>query len=106
MNTSETSPEHLAPSRGGRSRPPHFLVGRNSLGEWVVRERHAPSGGLFNSRGDALRFAFRERGEAPGAVVLVPDVLELFEAQDNGTVTPIRGANDARAAAPRIPLEV
>ena len=80
MITSETLPEHVAPSPGTHSRPPHFLVGRNSRGQWVVRDRNGRSGGLFDSRAEALRFAFRERGEAPGAVVLVPDVLELFEA--------------------------
>lgn len=89
MNTTEAMPPGLA--------APHFLVGRNSRGQWVVRERHARCGGLFDSRAEALRFAFRERGDAPGAVVLTPDVLELFEAPSNGA---------ARAAAPRIPLEV
>jgi hypothetical protein len=105
MSTAEAIPLCPDPSGGEYSQPPHFLVGRNSRGEWVVRERRARCGGLFNGRAEALRFAFRERGEAPGAVVLVPDVLELFEAQGNGTATSIHGANGARTAAPRILLE-
>jgi hypothetical protein len=106
MNTSETLPEHVAPSPGTHSRPPHFLVGRNSRGQWVVRDQHGRSGGLFNSRAEALRFAFRERGEAPGAVVLVPDVLELFEAPRNGAVSPVPGDNEARSVAQHVLLEV
>ena len=80
MNTTETMPRGRAPSHGDHSRSPHFLVGRNrqASGWFVIGTRAAV--GLFDSRAEALRFAFRERGEAPGAVVLVPDVLEFFEA--------------------------
>jgi hypothetical protein len=51
---------------GPRS-PLHLLVGRNSRGQC-----------------EALRFAFRERGEAAGAVMLVPGLIELFEASPAG----------------------
>ena len=85
MNSSETVPQRCNPPDGGHFQPPHFLVGRDRHGQWVVRDQRALwGGGLFNSRSEALRFAFRERGEAPGAVVLVPDVLELLEGPDNG----------------------
>jgi hypothetical protein len=104
MNTTQAMAQDLASSRGERSQLPHFLVGRNSRGQWVVRDRQARRGGLFDNRADALRFAFRERGEAPGAVVLVPDVLELFEAPSNDATVP--GQVEARAAAARILLEV
>jgi hypothetical protein len=70
---------------GQRGSTPYFLVGRNSRGQWVVRERQARRGGLFNSRAEALHFAFRELGEAAGAVILVPDVLDLFEADSEAT---------------------
>ena len=63
---------------------PHFLVGRNSQGQWVVRDREASHGRIFNSRQEALCFAFKERGNGPGAVVLVPDVLELVAPADDG----------------------
>jgi len=75
------------------------LVGRNRHGQWVVRDQRARCGRLFGSRAEALRFAFRERGEAPGAVVLVPDVLELFEAPVDGS------PNEARPLARQIQLE-
>ena len=71
-------PQCLDPARGEHSPPPHSLVGRDRRGQWVVRDQNARCEGLFSSRAEALRFAFRERGEAPGAVVLVPDVLEIF----------------------------
>ena len=87
------------------SKPPHFLVGRNRCGQWVACDRTRRCGGLFSSRTDALRFAFRERGEAPGAVVLVPDVLELFEAPL--PATPVGGgSNEVGKAEQRIALEV
>ena len=73
--------EHQAPPvQRAVSRPLHLLVGRNSRRQWVVREQRARCGGLFDSRAEALRFAFGERGDAAGAVVLVPDVIELFDA--------------------------
>lgn len=98
------TPGHeISPVGSVLSRPPHFLVGRNSRGQWVVRDRSTRCGGLFDNRAEALRFAFRERGEAPGAVVLVPYVLELFEVPSNGATVP--GQSEARAAAARIPVE-
>ena len=53
-----------------------FWSAEDGRGQWAVREQRAPRGRLFSSRAEALRFAFHERGEAPGAVVLVPDILE------------------------------
>ena len=69
MSTLETKPRTQ----------PHFLVGRDSRGQWVVRDQRASRGGLFKSRAEALQFAFRERGEAAGAVVLAPHVIELID---------------------------
>jgi hypothetical protein len=78
-----------------RSRPyPHFLVGRNNQGQWVVRDRESGHGRIFNNRQEALCFAFKERGNAPGAVVLVPDVLEFFAGADNGE--PVDGSEQPR----------
>ena len=106
MITTETMSQGLAPSRDEHSPPPHFLVGRNSRGQWVVRDRHARCGGLFDSRAEALRFAFRERGEAPGAVVLVPDALELFEGPVDAVAAPESPSNEPRAFPRRALLEV
>ena len=106
MSTAEAIPQCPDPLGGEHSQPPHFLVGRNSRGQWVARDQNSRTGGLFNSRAEALRFAFRERGEAPGAVVLVPDVLELFASPINTAATPVGGSNEVVAAARRILLEV
>jgi hypothetical protein len=94
------------PLGGEHSQPVHLLVGRNRRGQWVVRDQRARCGGLFDSRTEALRFAFRERGEAPGAVVLVPDVLELFEGPSNDPATLESGASEVRAEGPRVLQEV
>ena len=83
-----------------------FMIERNSRGQWVVRDRQARCGGLFDSRAEALRFAFRERGEAAGAVVLVPDVLELSEAPVETVTAPIGSSNEPRTIAERALLEV
>jgi hypothetical protein len=63
------------PSR--QSRPSLFLIGRNSRGNWVVRDPGGTRGGLFVDRTEALRFALFENGHRPQAVIMVPDVLEL-----------------------------
>jgi hypothetical protein len=63
-----------------REKPPHFLVGRDWAGRWVARDRNGPCSGVFATRAQALRFAWCKRGERAGAVVLVPGILEVFEA--------------------------
>ena len=59
--------------------PPNrqFLIGRNSRGQWVVRDERGLCGGLFVNRNEALHFAMFENGNRPQAVVMVPDGLEL-----------------------------
>ena len=54
-----------------------FLVGRNSHGEWVVRDRHGLRGGLFVNRAEALKYAMFENGRRSQAVIMVPGILEL-----------------------------
>ena len=54
-----------------------FMIGRNSRGNWVVREQSGLRGGLFIDRTEALRFALFENGRRPQAVVMVPGILEL-----------------------------
>jgi hypothetical protein len=65
-------PSSRAPSTSGL-----FFIGRNSRGNWVVREQSGLRGGLFIDRTEALRFALFENGRRPQAVVMVPGVLEL-----------------------------
>ena len=57
--------------------PGLFLIGRNSHGNWVVKDPSGLHGGLFVDRVHALKYAMSENGNRPRAVVMVPDVLEL-----------------------------
>ena len=54
-----------------------FMIGRNSRGNWVVRDQAELRGGLFVDRTEALRFALFENGRRPQAVLMVPGILEL-----------------------------
>jgi hypothetical protein len=56
---------------------PTFLIGRNSRGQWVVRDPGGCRGGLYVDRVEALKFALFENGRHPQAVVMVPGLLEL-----------------------------
>jgi hypothetical protein len=62
-----------------RAVPPNrqFLIGKNSCGQWVVRDERGLCGGLFVNRNEALHFAMFENGNRPQAVVMVPEGLEL-----------------------------
>src|SRR3954454_16789545 len=59
------------------SRSSLFLVGRNSRGNWVVRDQKGLCGGLFVDRAEAVKFAMFENGHRPQAVIMVPGILEL-----------------------------
>ena len=59
------------------SEPQLFLIGRNSRGNWVVRDQSGLRGGLFINRAEALRFALFENGQRLQAVLTVPGTLEL-----------------------------
>jgi hypothetical protein len=69
----QVEPPSIVPS----SRPPHFLIGKDSRGNWVVQDERGLCGGLFVDRTQALRFAMFENGNKPQAVVMVPGVFEL-----------------------------
>lgn len=58
-------------------RPPIFMIGRDSKGNWVAQEQNGVCGGLFVDRAGALKFAKSEAGNDPHAVVWVSGVLEL-----------------------------
>jgi len=59
------------------SRSSLFLVGRNSRGNWVVRDQNGLCGGLFVDRAEAVKFAMFENGHRQQAVIMVPGILEL-----------------------------
>jgi hypothetical protein len=54
-----------------------FHIGRNSRGNWVVKDQRGLCGGLFVNRTEALKFAMFENGNRPQAVIMVPGILEL-----------------------------
>jgi len=54
-----------------------FFIGRDSHGNWVVRDQAGLCGGLFVNRSEALHFAMLENGRRPQAVIMVPDILEF-----------------------------
>jgi hypothetical protein len=58
-------------------KPPLFMIGKNSRGNWVVQDQNGVRGGLFVDRAEALRYVRFENGNQPQAVVAVPGVLEL-----------------------------
>jgi len=58
-------------------RPPIFMIGQDSRGNWVAQEKSGVRGGLFVDRAGALKFAKFENGNHPPAIVWVNGVLEL-----------------------------
>jgi hypothetical protein len=64
------------PSLSGRAAS-LFLVGKNSRGNWVVRDENGLRGGLFVDRAEGLKFAVFESGKRAQAVIMVPGLLEL-----------------------------
>jgi hypothetical protein len=57
--------------------PPIFMIGRDSGGHWVAREKDGLRGGLFINRAAAMKYAKLESGDYPHAVVMVSGILEL-----------------------------
>lgn len=58
-------------------RPPIFMIGQDSKGNWVAQEQSGTRGGLFVDRVEALKFAKSENGNQPHAIVWVSGVLGL-----------------------------
>jgi hypothetical protein len=58
-------------------RPPVFMIGQDSRGNWVVRDQSGLRGGLFVERREALRYVRFESGDHPSAIVMVSGALEL-----------------------------
>lgn len=53
------------------------FVGKNRFGNWVVREQNGIFGGLFASREQALKYALRENGQHPEAILEVSREIEV-----------------------------
>ncbi len=58
-------------------RPPIFVIGQNSRGNWVVRDQSGLRGGLFVGRAEALRYVRFETRDHPGIIVTVSGEFEL-----------------------------
>src|SRR6476660_7563223 len=58
-------------------RPPLFVVGQNTRGNWVVQDQKGMRGGLFVNREAALRYVRSENGSKPQAILIVTGELEL-----------------------------
>lgn len=54
-----------------------LLIGTNSRGDWVVRDRAGRRGGVFVSRASALRYARLETGQRGPRVTTFVGTLEL-----------------------------
>src|SRR5579872_3758650 len=83
---------------------PLFYVGRNQDGIWVVREAEGCSGGIFLSRGAALRFA-RKQTEPLGCAMMFPNEPFELDVENRGSriVVHLAAALDfARRRAPAL----
>jgi hypothetical protein len=67
MNNADEPPSCL--------RPPVFMIGQDSRGNWVVQDKTGARGGLFVDRAEALRYVRSE--SARHALVTVVGCLEL-----------------------------
>jgi hypothetical protein len=74
------------PSRPQSNSP--LLIGRNSRGNWVVRDVRGLCGGLFINRSEALRFALFENGHRPQSIIMTPGNLELRFGETATAATP------------------
>lgn len=96
MNTAR-KPNPEPPSRNPIQ--PCLLVGRDSHGRWVVKDKKGLHGGIFVDRAQALKYAMQDLGQRMQAVVMVPGILELD--MSGATPAAIR-IDNKRAAAQRV----
>jgi hypothetical protein len=75
---------------------PIFMLGQNSLGNWVVREQSGSRGGLFINRAEALRYIRSENGNHTFPTVMVAGVLELEIAGTNKKIVSMPCDKSAR----------
>jgi hypothetical protein len=74
-------------------RPPFFLIGQDSRGNWVVREQNGMRGGLFIDRNEALRYIRFENGNRPHAFVTVSGIFELDMTRTSAAPAPRLGVD-------------
>ena len=75
-------------------RPPLFMVGQDTRGNWVVQDQKGMRGGLFVNREAALRYVRSENGFKPQAVVMVSGGIELDMNRNAGAVLRTKSTSD------------
>lgn len=60
-----------------RPAAPTVFVGRNCHGNWIACEQNGIFGGLFVNRAQALKYALRENGYHPEAIIELSHEVEL-----------------------------
>jgi hypothetical protein len=73
-------------------RPPIFMIGQDSRGNWVAQEKSGARGGVFVDCAGALKFVKFETADHPHAVVWVNSILEL-----NTSATPAEPSEEGIA---------
>ena len=69
-----------------------LFIGQDRCGRWVVKDARSLCGGLFANRTEAIRFAMYECQRRPQSVIMLPNGLELDEADGTDLVPPERNA--------------
>jgi hypothetical protein len=85
MHASPSSARCGSPGRRTAISSP-FLIGRDSHGKWVVRDRAGLHGAVFVDRSEALHFAMLEHGRRPQAVPMIPGTLDFNIGEAEKTV--------------------
>ena len=75
-------------------RPPLFMVGQDTRGNWVVQDQKGIRGGLFVNREAALRYVRSENGFKPQAVVMVSGGIELDINRNASALLRVKSASD------------
>lgn len=54
-----------------------LLIGKDSHGHWVVKDRHGLRGGIFVNHAQALKYALSEVGHRMQAIAMATGCLEM-----------------------------
>ena len=76
MHASPAYAQCRSPSRRPLT-PSLFLIGKDSRGNWVVRNQAGRYAAVFVERSKALRFAMLDDDRRPRAAIMVPSVLDF-----------------------------
>jgi hypothetical protein len=54
-----------------------FLIGQDSEGHWIARDKRGLTGGVFVNKLAAIKFAMFESDRRPNAVLFLPEHIKL-----------------------------